>query len=129
MSSLTIVLSLLIAAIALLVFWIKKKFSCWEERGFDYIKPEFPFGNLKGVGYKTHFSQLSREYYNRYKNSAPAIGLYFFTQPVVLVTNLDVAKHVLVKDFHNFHDRGLYVNTEADPLSGHLFAIEGEITQ
>ncbi|KAG5669757.1 hypothetical protein PVAND_000051 [Polypedilum vanderplanki] len=125
MSSLEVFLALFLVALGLCVFFIKKKFSYWKERGFDYIEPEFPFGNLKGVGYKIHFSELSREYYERYKNKTSAIGLYFFTQPVVFLTNLDAVKNILVKDFYNFHDRGLYVNTKSDPLSAHLFAIEG----
>jgi cytochrome P450 family 6 len=125
MPSLAVFLTLFLVAILLFVFWIKKKFSYWEERGFDFIKPEFPFGNIKGVGYKVRFSKLSCDYYGRYKNKAAAIGLYFFVQPVVLLTNLDAVKSVLIKDFHNFHDRGLYVNSKADPLSAHLFAIEG----
>lgn len=123
---LNIFIVLLIGVVGLIAFWFKKKFSYWDERGFDYIKPDFPFGNLKGVGYQIHFSQKTRDYYTRYKNKAQAIGLYFFTAPVVLITNLDVVKHVLVKDFGNFHDRGMYVNTKADPLSGNLFGIEGQ---
>lgn len=114
---------------ALIYFWFKKKFSYWEERGFDYVQPEFPFGTLKGVGYRVHFSQKTRAIYNEYKNKAKAVGLYFFTAPTVLITNLDLLKHVLVKDFNNFHDRGLYVNKVADPLSGHLFSLEGEQVQ
>jgi cytochrome P450 family 6 len=125
MSSLAVFLSLFLAIIALLVFWIRKKFSYWHDRGFDYIQPEFPFGNLRGVGSKFNFGQLSREYYERYKSKSWAIGLYFFTQPVAFLTSLEAVKSVLVRDFHNFHDRGLYVNTKADPLSAHLFAIEG----
>jgi cytochrome P450 family 6 len=117
--------ALAVTVIALLAYWFKKKFSYWENRGFKFVEPEFPFGSLKGVGYKIHFGLKSRQYYLDFKDKAKAIGLYFFTAPVVLVTDLDTIKHVLVKDFNNFHDRGLYVNTKADPLSGHLFAIEG----
>lgn len=100
----------LILIITLIVYYVKKQFSYFEERGFEYIKPQFPFGNLKGVGSSIHFSQLSLEYYNKFKNKAPAIGLYFFTRPVVFLIDLDLVKNVLIKDFNNFHDRGLYVS-------------------
>ena len=119
-------IALIITVIGLVAYWFKKKFSYWENRGFKFITPEFPFGSLKGVGFKIHFSQKSAKFYNDYKNKAKAIGLYFFTAPVVLVTELDTVKHILVKDFSSFHDRGLYFNKQADPLSGHLFALEGE---
>lgn len=125
MSLFTVPISLFLAALLLLTFWIRKKFSYWAERGFDFIKPEFPFGNLKDVGYKVHYSKLSRYYYESYKNKAAAIGLYFFTQPVVFLMNLDVIKSVLVKHFHIFHDRGLYANSKGDPLIANLFSIEG----
>lgn len=117
---------LVVAIVGLLTLWFKKKFSYWEDRGFLFVKPKFPFGSLEGVGYKIHFSQVSRKYYEEYKNKAKAIGLYFFMAPVAFITDLDTVKDILVKDFSNFHDRGLYVNKKTDPLSGHLFAIEGE---
>jgi cytochrome P450 family 6 len=122
-----IFIGLAVAVTALIAFWFKKKFSYWEDNGFEFIKPEFSFGSLKGVGYKIHFSEKTKVYYNDFRNKAKAVGLYFFTAPAILITDLDVVKHVLVKDFNNFHDRGLYVNTKSDPLSGHLFAIEDKL--
>lgn len=123
----SIVISLLIGAVLLLVLWIKNKYSYWKERGFESVDGSFPFGSLKGVGFTVHFSQVSKKIYDDYKGKAKAVGLYFFTSPTVLLIDLDVVKHVLIKDFHNFSDRGLYVNAKSDPLSAHLFAIEGEM--
>lgn len=122
-----IFISLVVAVVVLIAFWFKKKFSYWEDHGFQFIKPEFPFGSLKGVGFKVHFGEKSKAFYCEFRNKAKAVGMYFFVAPVILITDLDVVKHVLVKDFNNFHDRGLYVNTKTDPLSGHLFAIEGNL--
>jgi cytochrome P450 family 6 len=121
-----LIIGFFVATVSLIYYWFRKKFSYWEDRGFEFIKPDFPFGSLKGVGYQVHFSKKTRAFYTEYRNKAKAIGLYFFTAPVVLITNLNLLKNVLVKDFNNFHDRGFYVNTKADPLSGHLFALEGK---
>lgn len=114
-----------LAIVGLIALWFNKKFSYWKNRGFVFVKPDFPFGLLKGVGFKVHLSQVTKRFYSDY-NKAKAIGVYFFTAPAVFVTDLDTIKNVLVKDFSSFHDRGLYVNKTADPLSAHLFAIEGE---
>lgn len=89
-----IYLTLSVAIVGLLALWFRKKFSYWKDHGFLFVKPEFPFGSLKGVGYKVHFSQKSRGFYEEYKNKAKAIGLYFFTAPAVLIIDLGFIKLV-----------------------------------
>ena len=71
-------------------------------------------------------STLMTKLYNKYKEKAPMFGIYFFTSPAIVVTDLELIKHIMVKDFNYFHDRGVYFNVKDDPLSGHLFSIEGK---
>lgn len=124
--SFNLAIGLFVTVVSLVIYWFKKKFSYWEDHGFDFVQPVFPQGNLKGVGYKVHMCQRLKEYYDEFKNKAKVVGMYFSIAPIALITNLDTLKYILVKDFSYFHDRGFYVNKEADPLTGHLFALEGK---
>lgn len=123
---LNVALSLIAVAIGLVYFWIRKIFSFFKDNGFEYVKPQFPFGNLKGVGKDFHVAELMQKHYMQFKGKVPAFGLYFFTNPVIVLTDIELIKNVLVRDFDNFHNRGIYYNTKDDPLSGHLFAIENQ---
>lgn len=116
-----IVLSVLLA----FYYFIKKRYSFWHRLGVPYIKPSFPFGNLRDVGKKFHSCDLMMKYYNENKHRGPFVGLYFFISPVVLLTDLDLIKNVMAKDFSVFHERHFYFNEKDDPLSAHLFAIDG----
>lgn len=115
---LVILSCLIITVISLVYFWIHKKYSFFENNGFLHEKPEFPFGNLKGVGKNIHIANKFRECYEKFKGEAPLFGLYFFVNANVVITDLDLVKSVLVKDFDAFHNRGLYSNVVDDPLTG-----------
>jgi cytochrome P450 family 6 len=52
-------------------------------------------------------------------------GMYIFTDPRLVFLDPDLIKDILVKDFSTFHDRGLYMNEEIEPLTGHLFILPG----
>ncbi|XP_059610501.1 cytochrome P450 6a9-like [Phlebotomus argentipes] len=119
----------LVTVVTLLVagyLYVKKKFQYWEEKGVAYVKPEFPFGILKGMGRTKHSTQIFTEAYKQVKGKGPFAGIFFFTKPVMFPTDLDLLKNIFVKDFQYFHDRGFYVNERDDPLSGHLFALNGQ---
>ena len=94
--------------IALLVYWVKKRYSYWTDRGFLQVSGSFPFGSLQGIGSTIHMTGLLTNFYNKYKNVSSVVGIYFFTLPTVLVMDLDLIKDILVKDFNLFHDRGFY---------------------
>ncbi|XP_063703577.1 cytochrome P450 6a2-like [Culicoides brevitarsis] len=52
-------------------------------------------------------------------------GFFFFTEPALLATDAKHIRLVLTNDFDYFHDRGVFVNEKDDPLSAHLFSLEG----
>lgn len=112
--------------VTVIVFlWIRKKYSYFTEKNIPFVKPSFPFGNLKGLGTTTNFAYISKNIYDKFIGTSGLCGLYFFIQPVFLVIDPEIIKNILVRDFNNFSDRGIYHNEEDDPISGHLFLIEG----
>ncbi|XP_059614795.1 probable cytochrome P450 6a14 [Phlebotomus argentipes] len=122
----TLVILSLITFVVVGYLWVKKQYRFFEEKGIPFVKPRFPFGNLWGVGKTIHSGEFVRDSYVKLKGKDVIGGVFFFTNPVVMPVDLDFLKHVLVKDFNYFHDRGVYVNERDDPLSAHLFAISGQ---
>ncbi|XP_055701922.1 cytochrome P450 6a9-like [Phlebotomus papatasi] len=119
----------LVTVVTLLVagyLYVKKQFQYWEKKGVPYVKPVFPYGILEGMGRTKHTCQIFTAAYNELKSQGIFGGVYFFTKPVVIPTDLEFLKCIFVKDFHYFTDRGFYVNEKDDPLSGHLFALTGQ---
>jgi cytochrome P450 family 6 len=100
-------------------------YQYWKKRGMPHLEPSFPFGNIKDmVMQRISIAQNFSNMYNKLSGNKIA-GLYQFWKPAVIVLDPEMAKHILVKDFSSFHDHGNYVDTESDPLSGHLFSYEG----
>lgn len=115
-----------VSVISFVYFYFKYKFSYWESKGVPFLAPTFPYGSLKGVGKQIHLSKISQITYEKFKGKDKFCGLYFFVKPVALLLDIDLVKNVLIKDFNNFNDRGIYYNEEDDPLSAHLFSLNGK---
>lgn len=117
----------LFATVVALVFYlIHRTTNHWKSRGWPHDTPHWFFGNLQGVGKTKHFLHVYREIYAKYKGVSPVCGIHFFFQPVALILDLDLVQRILVKDFSNFADRGIFSNEFGDPLSAHLFALDGQ---
>lgn len=112
--------------IATVYIYFKNAYSYWESRGVPYEPPKFPLGSIWGFGYKYHSSDLSKRIYDKFRGQAKFCGIYILYAPAVMILDLDLLKNVLVKDFTNFTDKGLYSNDEADPLTGNLFFFDDE---
>lgn len=116
----------LLILLATLIYWyFERSFSYWKSRGVAYIEPNIPYGNIKGVGQTVHLAQLCQNIYRKFKGHE-LCGIYFFTQPIVLLLDLELVKNILVKEFSSFTDRNLYYNDKDDPLSAHLVALDGK---
>lgn len=106
-------------------YFIQRHLSFFERHGIPGLPVSMPAGNLQGVGSKMHFCELMQKYYMENKHRGLFLGLYFFLMRVVLVTDLDLVRNILIKDAHLFKGRSIYYNEADDPLSAHLFALSG----
>lgn len=105
--------------------WIEKRYKYWKDRDIPYVEPSFPYGTLKTSKNREHSSLTNARYYKQFKGTAPFVGLFFTIQPAILTIDKDFIKNILIKDFQYFHDRGTYFNEKSDPLSGHIFNLDG----
>lgn len=116
-----------ISLVTIVYGYFKYSFGYWKLRGIPHDEPSFPYGNIKNVGKTIHSSIFLKRMYDKFKpTGAQFCGIYFFARPVAIVLDLNLLKHILVKDFNNFNERGLYYNEKDDPIGAHLFTMDGE---
>ncbi|GAB0100900.1 hypothetical protein DMENIID0001_169980 [Sergentomyia squamirostris] len=116
----------LIATCALGIhLYIRHIYSYWSRRNVPFAKPTFPFGNLKGaVLSTTPFIEIFKNLY--YSTNEKVLGIYTADQPALMIRDPELLRLIFVKDFNYFTDHGVYSNEVTDPLSSHLFAINGD---
>lgn len=127
MAVLSVIVLIFVSCATILYGYFKYSYEYWNKRNIPHEKPSIPYGNVKGFGKTSHPAHFIKNFYDKFKSTGQQFcGMYFFARPVVIVLNLELVKNVLVKDFTNFDQRGLYYNEEDDPLSAHLFTLDGE---
>lgn len=120
---------LLVGFVTAAYFYLKHVMSYWKNRGVPSDDPSLLLGNMDGVGQKIHFTTNLQLIYDKFKVGNKLCGFYLLQSPRLIIIDLDLIKNILIKDFNYFADRGVYNNAEDDPLSAHLFALEGKNEQ
>lgn len=121
-----IYLILFITLLFCVYFCFKRREKYWTQRGFPSAEFEFPFGSLKGIGTQKSLCLGFDDLYKKFKKNGPALGLFSFTKPILLVTDPELIKQILITNFENFQDRTIYYNKVDDPISAHLLALQGK---
>lgn len=119
-------LNILLGLLAVTYLLVQRQYQYWKNRHVPYIEPNFFYGNLKGVSKEIHFCEAVRKVYMKFKSTRIIAGFYVYIQPVAIAIDLELIKSILVKDFNNFPNRGLYSNERDDPISAHLVNIEDD---
>lgn len=118
--------TLVIGVVTVLYIYLRRRMNYWQDRGIPCLEPSLLLGNLDSVGQKIHNSINIQLIYENFKIGNKVCGFYMLQTPRLIALDLDLIKNILIKDFNNFVDRGVYNNADVDPLSAHLFALEGE---
>ncbi|XP_018576652.1 cytochrome P450 6a2-like [Anoplophora glabripennis] len=108
--------------------YFKWTYQYWARQNVPYLEPTIPFGNLSNpLNIKESISDTIKSLYDRARAKGYKFcGVYAMASPIGLIVDLELAKHVMTKDFSNFVDRDNFVNIKDDPLGSHLFSIGGK---
>lgn len=98
----------------------------WSRRGFAQLSPKLLVGDLGDLfRVKKSIGEIYGELYEKSKK-LKLVGLYFTYRPGLMVNDTQLIQNILVRDYQHFNSHGLYVDTQHDPLSGHLFSLSGD---
>ncbi|KAK9884794.1 hypothetical protein WA026_009022 [Henosepilachna vigintioctopunctata] len=123
-----LVITLLTVCLVILIsIWMRKKFSFWKMRGIETPPLSFYIKHMRMAFLQENsFADRDLLTYKYFKDrSLQHGGLYFLYHPVYVPMDLKIIKHILQVDHEHFMDRGFYVNEAGDPMSAHLFCLEG----
>lgn len=110
--------------VALLAFYLyKQRFGQFARRRVPHI----PFSLGRFLRSRAeHPYKHTQEVYDQIKHKSPIGGLYFGLNPFFLVTDMEMAKRILIKDFDHFVNRGIFYNPADDPVGASMFVTEDE---
>ncbi|KAK7871464.1 hypothetical protein R5R35_010843 [Gryllus longicercus] len=124
-SPLTVALTFVTGIVGLLYWWSISTYDYWKKKGVPYEPPTPFFGNIKDVILmRRNFNLVHQDLYNKFEGHRFA-GIYQARQPTLFLRDPELIKAVLVRDFNHFHDRGLLIHAEKNPLQQHLFNLPG----
>ncbi|KAF2897255.1 hypothetical protein ILUMI_08920 [Ignelater luminosus] len=128
MDLISLVATFLITFVFGLLLYFKRAFAYWKRKRVPYIEPRFPFGTIENPATRKDYIGIRiKKQYDQLKSKGHKHGgLYFFARPCYLPIDTEYIKNIMSKDFQYFVDRGTYYNEKDDPLSAHLFNIEGQ---
>lgn len=105
---------------------LKRKQNYWRNKKVPHQRAHILWGNVKGVGKDFHIMDPINEVYNMYKESTVLAGITFILGNLYVLTDLNLIKNIMVKDFANFTDRSSFVNEKDDPLTANMLNLSGK---
>lgn len=101
------ILTFLVGISLFAYYLLHRRFTYWERRNVPHIKPEFLYGNARGVGKTISSGDVFANTYFKLKNKGPVAGVYMSVVPMAVINDLDLIKTILVKEFDTFTNRGM----------------------
>lgn len=120
-----VTIALLVIVIIALYAFFRRRLTYWERTNFPYMKPTFPFGNVKGMLSEIHMVDIVDRAYKQMKGKGIFGGIYLSITPGIIPLDLDFIKTILVRDYNYFNSHGVYYNERDDPVTAHLIALNG----
>nr|QZP43566.1 cytochrome P450 monooxygenase CYP9A198 [Ephestia elutella] len=113
--------------VAALTLYLRQVYSRFSRHGVKHFRTVPFLGNMMDVTLRiNHISDDIERLYKAYPNER-FVGRYEFTNPMLMIHDIELVKKITVKDFEHFIDHRAFVDEQADPFFGrNLFSLKGQ---
>jgi cytochrome P450 family 6 len=101
----------------LIYIFFEWKFQHWSKKKIPHTKPKLLYGDMKGANSSRSLGIVLKDIYNEGRGHK-LFGFWRIYSPTLMIRDLDMVRAVLIKDFNYFHDRGIALDEEVEPLAG-----------
>ncbi|XP_053617328.1 cytochrome P450 6B2-like [Plodia interpunctella] len=120
------VLTLLALILIVINYVSKRKFDYWKKRKIRYLDPVPILGNYGPyILQKKYIGQVAQDLCLKYRN-VPYFGVFFGTEPTLMVHDPEFIKTVMTKDYYYFNSREIAEYTHYEMLTQNLFFTYGD---
>ncbi|XP_068622686.1 cytochrome P450 6B5-like [Battus philenor] len=113
-----------ITVFGILYYYFTRTFNYWKKRGIVGPKPLPFYGNLKETVLRREpIAMTMKKIYDTFSNEK-VVGIFRLTTPCLLLRDTNLIKHVMIKDFDLFDDRGIQFSDTG--LGVNLFHADGD---
>ncbi|XP_032527765.2 cytochrome P450 6B2-like [Danaus plexippus] len=107
--------------VCLLYYYLKKKLNYWKERDVPHVKPLLIFGNyLDYIFLRKPALEVADELCKNLPDE-PYFGVYFGSDPALMVKDPELIKLILSKDFYYFNMREIADFIHNEPVTQNMF--------
>ena len=89
----------------------------WKNHNVFHAEPIFIVGNTYNASITKNLWEVINDFYFKWKEKK-LIGIWSFSSPVLVPTDLTIIKNILIKDFDHFQNHGPLPNIDREPLAG-----------
>lgn len=121
---------LFLSAVFLFILWYKRTYSYWRRHGIPHVKPLPVIGTMKDVFKleKNVALHIADMYNYPGMEKEPVVGIYVLHKPALVIREPLMIKSVLIKEFHNFHERYCELDESVDRFGAlNLFFVKYDI--
>lgn len=122
--------TLILTSVALTLgiwYFFFRKIGKLEEWGVIHMKPLPIIGNMAAAIFRKDPIVVVLDKIYKLNEEADYVGLYDFSEPVILLRSPELMKNIAIKNFDHFVDHRGFVDAVQDPLFGNnLFSLRGD---
>ncbi|XP_075217490.1 putative cytochrome P450 6a23 isoform X2 [Lycorma delicatula] len=116
----------IITLLATFFHFVTKNFNYWKDRNVPYIATLFPYRNKLDIFLPPDFIGLIYKHLYLKLKGHKYGGFVFMGIPSLILRDPELIKQIMTKDFDYFIHRGIKVNENINPMSGHLLNLNGD---